>query len=197
MIVCFPGATLAKANLPFASVITVALPSSVTVTPGKTEPSFAATTPRIVCVSGTALTKRSRSTRKAMRFMATSFAGRRLHARCRACRAHNCCARNGVTDPQRCHETARPNFYAKFANGDNARAMISFLFATLLAAAPPAKPTPPPDLNKPPADALNIGNGLITKQLVPGKSAEMPSGGDLVKARYRLWSSPDGNLVDH
>jgi peptidylprolyl isomerase len=77
------------------------------------------------------------------------------------------------------------------------RAMIPFLFATLLAATPPAKPTPPPDLNKPPADALNIGNGLITKQLVPGKSSDMPSDDDFVKVRYTLWSSPDRKLIDY
>jgi peptidylprolyl isomerase len=129
--------------------------------------------------------------------MATSFScAEALQARCRAGRARKCRAQNGVTDPKPCHGTARLNFDAKFVNGDNALPMISFLFATLLAAATPAKPVPPPDLTTPPADALNAGNGLISKQLVPGKSSEMPSDDDFVKVRYTLWSAPDGKLID-
>src|SRR5438067_7662005 len=75
--------------------------------------------------------------------------------------------------------------------------MTPILFAILFAAAAPPKPTPPPDLKTPPADALNIGNGMITKLLVAGKSAEMPSDDDFVKVRYTLWSSPDGKLIDY
>jgi hypothetical protein len=57
-----------------------------------------------------------------MRFMMTSLCvPGTLHARCRASRARNHCARNGVTVPQQGHETARVNFAAKFVNGDNAR----------------------------------------------------------------------------
>ena len=74
--------------------------------------------------------------------------------------------------------------------------MTPILFA-LLFAATPTPPSPPPDLNKPPADALNIGNGLITKTLVAGKGSEMPSDDDFVKIRYTLWSSPDGKLLDY
>jgi hypothetical protein len=70
--------------------------------------------------------------------------------------------------------------------------MNALLFAVILAA---TKPSPPPDLSTPPADAMNIGNGLITKQLAAGSSAEMPSDDDFVKIRYTLWSSPDGKLV--
>jgi FKBP-type peptidyl-prolyl cis-trans isomerase len=87
------------------------------------------------------------------------------------------------------------NFAAKIVNGDNARAMNALLFAVILAATA-TKPSPPPDLSTPPADAMNIGNGLITKQLAAGSSAEMPSDDDFVKIRYTLWSSPDGKLVD-
>src|SRR5881398_2500994 len=113
-----------------------------------------------------------------------------LHARCRACHARNCCARNGVTVPQHRHETARVNFAAKIVNGDNARAMNALLFATILAATATAtatKPEPPPDLSTPPADAMNVGNGLITKQLAAGSNNEMPSDDDFVKIRYTLW----------
>ena len=74
--------------------------------------------------------------------------------------------------------------------------MTPILLAILFAATVP-KPTPPPDLNTPPADALIIGNGMTTKVLVPGKSSEMPSDDDFVKVRYTLWSSPDGKLVDY
>src|ERR1043165_4509486 len=73
--------------------------------------------------------------------------------------------------------------------------MTTLLFAVLLAATAP-KPTPPPDLNTPPADAMNIGNGLITKTMTAGTSTEMPSDDDFVKIRYTLWSSPDGKLLD-
>jgi peptidylprolyl isomerase len=73
--------------------------------------------------------------------------------------------------------------------------MTTLLFAVILAATPP-KPVPPPDLNTPPADAMNIGNGLITKTLVAGKSTELPSDDDFVKIRYTLWSSPDGKMLD-
>ncbi len=65
--------------------------------------------------------------------------------------------------------------------------MTPILFALLFAAAP-EPPSPPPDLNKPPADALNIGNGLITKVLVPGKGTEQPSADDFVKIRTTPWS---------
>ena len=74
--------------------------------------------------------------------------------------------------------------------------MTPILLAILFAATVP-KPIPPPDLTTPPADALNIGNGMTTKLLVPGKSSEMPSDDDFVKMRYALWSSPDGKLVDY
>ncbi|HKS24468.1 MAG TPA: FKBP-type peptidyl-prolyl cis-trans isomerase [Thermoanaerobaculia bacterium] len=73
--------------------------------------------------------------------------------------------------------------------------MTTLLFAAILAATTP-QPTPPPDLNTPPADAMNIGNGLITKTITAGKSTEMPSDDDFVKIRYTLWSSPDGKLLD-
>src|SRR5205823_8259558 len=106
------------------------------------------------------------------------------------------CDSNGVTVPKRCHETARVNFAAKIVNGDNARAMTSILFAILLAATP-QPPTPPPDLAAPPPDAQNLGNGMITKVLVPGRGPEVPSDEDVVKIRYTLWSSPDGKLLDH
>jgi len=88
------------------------------------------------------------------------------------------------------------DFAAKFVNGDNARAMNALLFAAILAATTP-QPTPPPDLNAPPADAMNIGNGLITKTLAAGKGMAMPSDDDFVKIRYTLWSSPDGKLIDY
>ena len=99
-----------------------------------------------------------------------------------------------MTVPQQGHETARTNFAAKIVNGDNARAMNALLFAVILAATA-TKPAPPPDLSTPPADAMNVGNGLITKVLVAGNSNEMPSDDDFVKIRYTLWSSPDGKEI--
>jgi FKBP-type peptidyl-prolyl cis-trans isomerase len=69
------------------------------------------------------------------------------------------------------------------------------ILVLLAAAATTPKPAPPPDLAAPPADAVNAGNGLITKQLVAGKG-EMPSDDDTVKIRYTLWSS-DGTLKDY
>jgi len=75
--------------------------------------------------------------------------------------------------------------------------MNVLLLAVLLAATPPAKPTPPPDLNTPPADALNVGNGLITKVITPGNGNGLPSDDDIAKIRYTLWSSPDGKLLDY
>ena len=77
-------------------------------------------------------------------------------------------------------------------SGDNT-GMISILLAVLFAA---TQPSPPPDLSTPPPDAQNIGNGLITKMLVPGRGPDVPSDEDVVKIRYTIWSSPDGKLVD-
>src|SRR5438270_662533 len=106
-----------------------------------------------------------------------------LHARCRACHARNCCARNGVTVPQHRHETARVNFAAKIVNGDNARAMNALLFATILAATATAtKPAPPPD-------AIGTRSGLAYRVLRKGTGTRHPKLGNTVVVHYAGWQT--------
>jgi peptidylprolyl isomerase len=73
--------------------------------------------------------------------------------------------------------------------------MISALF--FAAAVTLSKPAPPPDLNTPPADAQKSADGLISKQLQAGSSAEHPSAGDSIHFRYAVWKASDGSVVDY
>ncbi len=58
------------------------------------------------------------------------------------------------------------------------------------------KPTPPADLNTPPADAQTSADGLITRQLAAGTGSEKPSPTDIVTVRFTVWKK-DGTLVQH
>jgi peptidylprolyl isomerase len=60
-----------------------------------------------------------------------------------------------------------------------------------------AKPLPPPDLNAPPADAQKSEDGLISKQLAPGTSAEHPGTNDYIHLRYSVWKASDGSVIDY
>jgi FKBP-type peptidyl-prolyl cis-trans isomerase len=71
--------------------------------------------------------------------------------------------------------------------------MLAIVLAAVVAF---AKPAPPPDLNAPPADAQKSADGLITKQLAPGTSAEHPGASDYVHLRYAVWKRSDGSVVD-
>lgn len=66
----------------------------------------------------------------------------------------------------------------------------------LAAAIAVAKPLPPADLNAPPADAQKSGDGLITKPLAAGTSAEHPGATDYIHLRYAVWKASDGSVVD-
>ena len=76
---------------------------------------------------------------------------------------------------------------------------LVFTFSLTLAvtglSAVATKPSPPPDVAAPPADAIKSPTGLFTKKLVDGTGAEMPTDDDLVKIRYAIFAS-DGRLVD-
>ena len=71
--------------------------------------------------------------------------------------------------------------------------MLAILLAVAVAI---AKPAPPPDLSSPPSDAQKSADGLITKQLAPGASAEHPGASDFVHLRYAVWKASDGSVVD-
>src|SRR5215212_9741227 len=72
-------------------------------------------------------------------------------------------------------------------------ALLTALTLPLLAADAPA---PPADLTNPPADAQKSDDGLVVKQLAPGKGDVHPAADDLVRVRYTVWKS-DGKLVQH
>lgn len=57
-------------------------------------------------------------------------------------------------------------------------------------------PTPPPDLNSPPADAVTMEEGLVTRQLAAGGGTVKPKPDDIVRVRFTVWTS-EGKLVQH
>jgi FKBP-type peptidyl-prolyl cis-trans isomerase len=76
--------------------------------------------------------------------------------------------------------------------------IVAFLLAAVAstAAAQSAVDLPaPPDLKTPPADATKGTNGLVSKMLSPGTSAERPLATDMVTVDYTGWSS-DGRMFD-
>lgn len=73
--------------------------------------------------------------------------------------------------------------------------MLAIILAAAIAAAP-VKPAPPPDLTAPPTDAQKSDDGLISKQLAPGTSAEHPGANDFIHLRYAVWKASDGSVVD-
>jgi len=60
-----------------------------------------------------------------------------------------------------------------------------------------AKPAPPADLKAPPADAQKSDDGLVSKQLEAGTSAEHPGESDSIHVRYSVWKASDGSVVDY
>lgn len=75
---------------------------------------------------------------------------------------------------------------------------LALALTVLLAAGKPAGPPAPPDLDKPPADAQNLGlPGLSGKQLAPPERKDFVVEDDYVRIRYTIWSSPGGQLVDY
>jgi peptidylprolyl isomerase len=79
-------------------------------------------------------------------------------------------------------------------------ALLALAAPSLVLAAAPAKneapkPTPPPDLRTPPADAQRSESGLIWRQLAPGTGTVHPAATDYVKVRYSLWTV-DGKLIE-
>lgn len=72
--------------------------------------------------------------------------------------------------------------------------LLSPLFLLVFAAAA-TKPSPPPDVAAPPADAVKSSTGLYTKQLAPPTGTQMPTDDDMVKIRYTIFAS-DGRLMD-
>ncbi len=75
------------------------------------------------------------------------------------------------------------------------RLLFALPFLALPLLAETAKPTPPPDLNAPPADAERSSTGLLSKRLAEGTGSDRASETDYVKFHYTVWTS-DGKLVD-
>lgn len=79
-------------------------------------------------------------------------------------------------------------------NWERMKRLLAPVFLLVFAAAA-TKPSPPPDVAAPPADAQKSSTGLYTKQLAPPAGTQMPSDDDLVKIRYTIFAS-DGRLMD-
>jgi peptidylprolyl isomerase len=73
--------------------------------------------------------------------------------------------------------------------------MLALFFAAAVAMKP--APAPPSDLTAPPADAQKSADGLVSKQLEAGTSADHPGAGDFVHIRYAVWKASDGSVVDY
>lgn len=76
-------------------------------------------------------------------------------------------------------------------------AVAVFLVATsLLISAQATKPLPaPPDVAKPPADAVKTKSGLASKVIKAGAGQMHPKGDDLVTVQYTGWTT-DGKMFD-
>jgi peptidylprolyl isomerase len=76
-------------------------------------------------------------------------------------------------------------------------AVAAFLVALpLLLSAQAAKPLPaPPDVAKPPADAVRTKSGLASKVIKAGPGKMHPKGDDLVTVQYTGWTT-DGKMFD-
>ena len=65
-----------------------------------------------------------------------------------------------------------------------------------VAAKPPLPDLPaPPDVSKPPADAVKTSSGLYTRVLQKGTGSAHPKAGDTVEVNYAGWMT-DGKLFD-
>jgi FKBP-type peptidyl-prolyl cis-trans isomerase len=73
---------------------------------------------------------------------------------------------------------------------------MTIFLALLLATVAGTPPAPPPDLTTPPTDAQRSADGLVTKQLAAGTSAEHPGDADYIHLRYAVWKGSDGSVVD-
>jgi peptidylprolyl isomerase len=61
---------------------------------------------------------------------------------------------------------------------------------------PIVRPIPaPPDVAKPPADAVKTKSGLVTKVITPGTGTEHPKAEDMVTAHYTGWTT-NGAMFD-
>lgn len=58
------------------------------------------------------------------------------------------------------------------------------------------KPSAPPDLTTPPADAERLDSGLVTRRLAAGDGKVLVSADDLARLRFTVWKS-DGTLMQH
>jgi len=72
--------------------------------------------------------------------------------------------------------------------------IIALFFA---AAVVITQPAPPADLKAPPADAQKSADGLVSKLLDAGTSAEHPGASDSVHIRYSIWKASDGSVVNY
>jgi peptidylprolyl isomerase len=57
------------------------------------------------------------------------------------------------------------------------------------------KPVTPPDVSRPPSDALRTESGLATKVLRPGTGSRHPAHGDVVVVHYAGWTR-NGEMFD-
>lgn len=76
--------------------------------------------------------------------------------------------------------------------------LVTFAIGAVAAQTPGAKVAPipaPPDVAKPPDDAMKTPSGLASKVLEPGKGDKRPGPTDLVTVHYTGWTT-DGKMFD-
>jgi peptidylprolyl isomerase len=78
-------------------------------------------------------------------------------------------------------------------------ALLMFLVAPafLPAIAHAQAPAAPADLKAPPADAVKQADGLVMKQIGPGRSDQHPTADDFVHIRYAVWKASNGSVIDY
>ncbi len=83
----------------------------------------------------------------------------------------------------------------------DAMRIFPLLAFTLLASTASAQTTPPstipapPDVAKPPAEAVKTASGLVTKVITPGGGKDHPAKDDVVMVHYTGWKT-DGTMFD-
>jgi FKBP-type peptidyl-prolyl cis-trans isomerase len=75
------------------------------------------------------------------------------------------------------------------------RAISAFALSSILTVTVFAQQPAPPDVAKPPADAVTTTSGLATKVLQAGKEKQHPGPADLVTVHYSGWTT-DGKMFD-